>query len=60
MYLTGGSANIKNLDKYIEQETDLVVNTVNNPDQTVIRGISMIVSDNKFKNLMYEPRESSF
>lgn len=60
MYLTGGSAAIKNLDKYIEENTDLVVNTVKNPDQTVIRGISMIVSDNKFKDLMYEPRESSF
>ncbi len=60
MYLTGGSAAIKNLDKYIEENTDLIVNTVKNPDQTVIRGISMIVSDSKFKDLMYEPRESSF
>ena len=60
MYLTGGSASIKNLDAYIEENTDLTVNTVKNPDQTVIRGISMIVSDNKYKDLMYEPRESSF
>lgn len=60
IYLTGGSASIKNLDKLLEQETDLKVNTVANPGESVIRGVSMIVSDPKFKKLMYEPRESSF
>lgn len=60
IYLTGGSAAIKNLDKLIAQETDLKVNTVKNPGESVIRGLSMIVSDSKYKNLTYEPRESSF
>lgn len=60
IYLTGGSAAIKNLDKLIARETDLKVNTVANPSESVIRGLSMIVSDSKFKNLTYEPRESSF
>ena len=60
IYLTGGSAAIKNLDKLIAKETDLKVNTTANPGETVIRGISMIVSDSKFRKLTYEPRESSF
>lgn len=60
IYLTGGSAEIKNLDKLIEQETDLKVNLVKTPGESVIRGISKIVSDTKYKKLMYTPRESSF
>ena len=50
MYLTGGSASIRNLDKLIAQETDLKVNTVKNPEASVIRGISLIVSDSQYKS----------
>lgn len=60
LYLTGASSAISNLDKLIAEETDLKVNTVKNPGESVIRGISMIMSDSSFKKLMYEPRESSF
>ncbi len=60
LYLTGASSAISNLDKLIAAETDLKVNTVKNPGESVIRGISMIMSDSSFKKLMYEPRESSF
>lgn len=60
IYLTGGSAAIHNLDKLIGKETDLKVNIIPNPSESVIRGISIIVSDSKYKKLMYEPRESSF
>ena len=60
LYLTGASSAISNLDKLIAAETDLKVNTVKNPGESVIRRISMIMSDSSFKKLMYEPRESSF
>ena len=60
IFLIFFSALIKNLDKLIARETDLKVNTVANPGESVIRGISMIVSDSKYKKLTYEPRESSF
>lgn len=60
IYLTGGSSSIKNLDKLIATETDLKVNTIKNAQDSVIRGISVIMSDSGFKKLMYEPRESSF
>lgn len=60
LYLTGASSAISNLDRLIAEETELKVNTVKNPGESVIRGISMIMSDSSFKKLMYEPRESSF
>lgn len=60
IYLTGGSSSIRNLDKLIAKETDLKVNTIKNAEDSVIRGISIIMSDSRFKKLMYEPRESSF
>ncbi len=60
LYLTGGSALIKNLDKYISEKTSLDVNNVMNPKESVIRGVSRIVSDNKYRKLMFEPKESSF
>ena len=37
-----------------------ILNTIQNPGESVIRGISMIMSDSRYKKLMYEPRESSF
>lgn len=55
IYLTGGSAQIKNLDQLISQETDLKVNRVDNPAESVIRGILTIMSDTKYRKLMYEP-----
>lgn len=55
IYLTGGSAMIKNLDKLIAQETDLKVNRVDNPAESVIRGVLTIMSDTKYRRLMYEP-----
>ena len=60
IYLTGGSSSIRNLDKLIAKETDLKVNTIKNAEDSVIRGISIIMSDSRFRKLMYEPRESSF
>lgn len=60
VYLTGASSAIANLDKLIEIETELKVNTIKNPGESVIRGISIIMSDSGYRKLMYEPRESSF
>ena len=55
IYLTGGSARIKNLDQMIASETELHVNRVDNPENSVIRGISLIMSDTKYRKLMYDP-----
>ena len=60
VYLTGGSSQIKNLDSLIRQETGLMVNLDDNPEETVIRGIAEILSNNKLRELMYVPREKQY
>lgn len=60
IYLTGGSARIKNLDVLIQNETGLKVNTCAVPDETVIQGIFKILTNNKLKDLMYVPREKQY
>ena len=60
IYLTGGSAQITNLSKLIEMETDLKVNVVRNPGESVVRGISKIISDSKYRKLLYTPSENKY
>ncbi len=60
LYLTGGSAQIKNIDKLITAETGLKVNIVEKPSETVIRGIAKIVKDPELTGLMYIPREKQY
>lgn len=60
IYLTGGSADIKNIDKLITKETGLKVNIVEKPSETVIRGIAKIVKDPELSGLMYIPREKQY
>lgn len=45
IYLTGGSAKIKNIDKLIGEETELQVNICENPEDAVINGLGTIVED---------------
>lgn len=51
IYLTGGSANIKNLDKLIAEETELTVNVAENPANAVIKGLGTIVEDSNLNML---------
>lgn len=60
VYLTGGSAAIRNLDVLLQKETGLKVNTCAEPDATVIYGISKILTTSKLKGLMYVPREKRY
>lgn len=59
-YLTGGSTRINNIAQLISNETGLKVNLDDEPDESVIRGIAQILSDNKLKDLMYVPREKQY
>ena len=59
-YLTGGSSLIKNIDQLIKNETGLKVNLDDEPEETVIRGIAEILSNNKLSELMYVPREKQY
>ncbi len=60
VYLTGGSARIKNLDKLITAETGLKVNTTDNPSESVINGVAKILSDPSLLKLTYIPREKQY
>lgn len=60
IFLTGGSAQIKNLDKLIQNETGLKVNICDTPDETVINGVAQILTDEKLSGLMNIPREKQY
>lgn len=60
VYLTGGSSEIRNIDKLITAETGLKVNIIEKPSESVIRGIAKIVKDPDLMKLMYIPREKQY
>lgn len=60
IFLTGGSAQIKNLDTLIRNETGLKVNICEEPDETVINGVAQILTNDKLSGLMYIPREKQY
>lgn len=60
IYLTGGSANVKNFSKLITKETGLKVNSIEEPSESVIRGISKILSTPELLKLAYVPRENQY
>ena len=53
IYITGGSSRIRKLDELFSQTTNMQVNTCEDPEECVARGLVKIVSDTKFKHLAY-------
>ena len=51
IYLTGGSANIKDLDKLFAQETELDIHICENSANTVVIGLGKILENSKFGDL---------
>ena len=60
IYLTGGGSNIKDMDKLFTQITNIKVNTCEEPDETVVQGLSLVVTNDKFKRLAYSMRTRIF
>ena len=56
----GGGANIKDMDKLFTDITNIKVNTCEEPDETVVRGLSLVVTNDKFKRLAYSMRTKIF
>ena len=48
IYVSGGTSNINNLEKFINQETNLSVNIVENPSESVVRGLMGVVTNPDF------------
>ncbi len=53
IYITGGGSQIENLDHLFTQITNIRVNTCESPEESVVRGLIKIVSDEKYKRLTF-------
>lgn len=53
IYITGGSSQIHDLDQLFGQITGIRINTCEEPDECVARGLVKIVSDNKYRHLAF-------
>ncbi len=56
IYITGGSSQIHDLDQLFTSITGIRINTCEEPEECVVRGLVKIVSDNKFRHLAYSMR----
>ena len=53
IYITGGSSQIHDIDQLFRQITGIEINTCEEPEECVVRGLNKIVSDSKFKHLAF-------
>ena len=60
IYVSGGTSNISNLEKFINQETNLNVNIVENPAESVVRGLMGVVSNPEFSKVAYTPKDKTY
>ena len=60
IYVTGGTSNISNLEKFIHQETNLNVNIVENPAESVVRGLIDVVNKPEFAKIPYTPQDKKY
>ena len=60
IYLTGGGSEIDRLDILFKELTNIKVNTCEDADECVARGLSQVIKDAKFKHLAYSMRTKVF
>ncbi|MCD7981571.1 MAG: rod shape-determining protein [Clostridiales bacterium] len=60
IYMTGGGSKVTDMDKLFTQITNISVNTCEDPDETVVKGLSLVVTNDKFKHLAYNMRTRIF
>ncbi len=53
IYITGGGSQIHDLKALFKEITGININTCEEPEESVVRGLVKIVSDNKFKHLAF-------
>lgn len=53
IYITGGGSLIHDVDTLFQEITGIQINTCENPEECVVRGLVKIVSDEKFKHLSF-------
>ncbi len=60
IYLLGGSAKLKGIDKLFAKETGLQINTLEDPQNATIRGVTRIFSKKRYDSLRYFPEEKVY
>lgn len=60
IYLTGGASKIARLDELFSQTTNIRVNTCEYPEESAVRGLNKIVSEDKYKKLAFSMKTIIF
>ena len=60
IYVSGGTSNISNLEQFINSETNLKVNIVENPSESVVRGLMGVVTNPDFQKVAYTPQDRTY
>ena len=60
IYVSGGTSQISNLETFITQETNLKVNIVENPSESVVRGLMGVVNNPEFAGVAYTPQDRNY
>ena len=60
IYITGGSANIKDIDKLFREKTELKINIIKDPDNSVVKGLGKIMDEDKFETLPYVYHQTNY
>lgn len=60
IYVTGGTAAIKGLNKLLAEETGLQINICDNPTNTVVDGLGRIIEDKKLITLASSLKQTNF
>ncbi|MCD8299945.1 MAG: rod shape-determining protein, partial [Clostridiales bacterium] len=60
IYLTGGCAQLHSLDQLLTEISNIPVNISEDPETTVVRGLGMVASNDKYKHLAYNMRPRIF
>lgn len=53
IYITGGGSQIHDIDKLFREITGIKINTCEEPEECVVRGLMKIVGDSKYKHLAF-------
>lgn len=60
IYITGGSSKISKLDELFKNITNIKVNTCEYPEESAVRGLNKIVSDEKYRKLAFSMKEKIY
>lgn len=60
IYVTGGTSQIPNLDRLIASRTRMKVNMSSHPQESVVKGLDVIMNSYELSDLAFSVRESAF